>query len=83
MKPRDVTIKTKLGGWVVKVGCTEVVFTDREILFNALRLYLTNPEKTEEEYLDGAINAEFFHFVVRDEVEQTEAENEPLPYVSN
>lgn len=60
MKPRDVTIKTVLNGWIVEVGCQTVVFTSMIDMQNTLRDYLQSPKKTEDKYFKESINAEFF-----------------------
>jgi hypothetical protein len=42
----DVTIKRKLNGWLVQVGCREFVFSlsQEEYFFNLLRLYFHDTE---------------------------------------
>lgn len=52
-----VTIKPVLNGWVVNVGCQEVVFTDLHVMLAQLKQYLTKPSETIKEYLDTSVNA--------------------------
>lgn len=53
---RIIHIKPALNGWVVKVGCREVVFTDLETMLNGLKTYYTYPDLTEDQYLHDAVN---------------------------
>jgi hypothetical protein len=62
MKPRDVTIKTVLNGWIVKVGCQDLVFTSLDVMLKDLTAYLEDPKGTEDRYQAEAVNAEFFNF---------------------
>ena len=47
---REITIKPVLNGYVVTVGCSEVVFTSRKKLVKELARYLKDPQAVEEEY---------------------------------
>lgn len=51
MKPKDIKIETKLNGWVVTVGCSEVVFESRKKMLKELGRYLKDPAKVELEYV--------------------------------
>ena len=62
MKPRDVTIKTVLNGWIVRVGCQHLVFTSLDVMLKDLTAYLEDPKGTEDKYQASAVNAEFFNF---------------------
>jgi transcription initiation factor TFIID subunit TAF12 len=58
---RDVTIRAVLNGFVVKVGCQEVVFESRERLLSELDRYLTDPNTVEQEYREQAVNKELLN----------------------
>lgn len=60
MKPKKITIKTVLNGWKVKVGCSEVVFTDQQQLFTALERYLDDPVPVEKAWCEDSVNAKHF-----------------------
>jgi hypothetical protein len=47
----DVTIKRKLNGWLVQVGCREFVFSlsQEERFYELLRVYFRDPEKAKDE----------------------------------
>lgn len=53
---RRVVIIPVLNGFVVKVGCQEVVIKSVEELGYEIERYYKHPEKVEEEYLKNAIN---------------------------
>ena len=69
MKPRDITIKVVLNGWIVIVGCQTILFTDLVLLTQEIGTYLLDPEDRERHYLETAVNSRFFP--------QTEAEEQP------
>ena len=73
MKPRDITIKTVLNGWIVQVGCQHLVFTSLDVMLKDLTAYLEDPKGTEDKYQAEAVNAELFNFAetvaVADEME--------------
>ena len=48
---RTITIGTVLNGWVVTVGCQQVVFTDWMVLVAAMTEYMKNPAETEHRWL--------------------------------
>lgn len=51
--PRDVTIKPSCNlGFIVKVGCAQLVAADKSALLDGLTEYLNDPEKWEKEYND-------------------------------
>ncbi len=56
MKAKSVMITPALNGFLVKVGCQEVVIGSIPILMHEIGRYYTSPEIVEEEYLKGAIN---------------------------
>jgi len=53
----DINIKSVLNGWIVKVGCQTLVFTDAGHMATQLKLYLDNPKKMEKEYMEKSVNA--------------------------
>ena len=63
---RDVTIKSALNGYVVRLGCQRVVFTDRAQMLRALDDYLENPCEVERTYLEKSINSRQLGFVADD-----------------
>ena len=58
----DVTIKPALNGYVVRVGCQRLVFTDIETVLTELRTYLQKPEETEENYKFNSLNSAIMGF---------------------
>ena len=72
-----ITIRpTHNEGFIVKVGCAEFSFTNKDDLLMALKVYLDNPEKYEKEY--SKIVGET---APTDEVAETEAIRQSLPGV--
>ena len=59
---RDVTIKTALNGYLVRLGCQRVVFTDRAQMLRALDDYLENPREVERMYLENSCNSKQLGF---------------------
>lgn len=53
----DVTIKVALNGYIARVGCQRLVFTDRVQMLKALDEYLENPFKVEQMYRDKSLNS--------------------------
>lgn len=53
---RQIQIDGCLNGWIVKVGCRTVVFTDKVKLVGDLLRYLENPQTVEDEYQKAAVN---------------------------
>lgn len=53
---RDITIKPLLNGFVARVGCQEICFTDKQTMLTALSEYYDNPDAVEERFLKRAIN---------------------------
>lgn len=60
MKPYAVTIKTVLNGWIVKVGCAEVVYTLRSKMLDDLSDYLEDPQAMIKLFKEKSINSELF-----------------------
>ena len=60
---RDVTIKSALNGYVVRLGCQRIVFTDRTHMLQELDKYLENPCEMEEMYKEKSINSRQLGFV--------------------
>lgn len=53
---KKITIKPKLNGWTVEVGCQEVVFQDRKDMLAEIDRYIRNPEEVAKEYAENAVN---------------------------
>jgi len=54
---KTVTIRQVLNGFVVVVGCAEIVFQGKiELLAQELVRYQQNPDEVEKEYRDKSIN---------------------------
>lgn len=53
----DVTIKFALNGFVARIGCQRVVFTNREKMLAELEAYLKNPDELEKKYLCNSMNS--------------------------
>jgi hypothetical protein len=51
---RRVTIWTVLNGWILEVGCQQVVFVDMSVMLSELGRYLSSPAEVEAEYLSRA-----------------------------
>ena len=49
---RPIAITAVLNGYIVSVGCQQVVFNNTETLITELRVYLADPEDTEKRYND-------------------------------
>lgn len=54
-QPHRITILTVLNGFKVKVGCAEILFTNRDQFLNELQRYLDNPGEVEKEYMEKAL----------------------------
>lgn len=48
---REVTIRKKLNGFEVSVGCQSLVFNDKSVMIAELSRYIDNPNQIEKEYL--------------------------------
>ena len=70
---RQITIRPVLNGWIVQVGCSEVVITSQFDMVNELIRYLNSPSAVEKEYLEKAIN--------RDQLSTKGALIEPLSVI--
>ena len=53
---REIKVKPVLNGYVVSVGCQEIVFTNLDVLCDEMKRYYSNPQNTENDYLENAIN---------------------------
>ena len=53
---RPVTITPVLNGFIVKVGCSQVVFTDEDDFIDAFSKWIKDPQGTERSYQKNAIN---------------------------
>lgn len=53
---RQITITPVLNGFIAKVGCQDVVFTDKQSMLTALSEYYDNPDQVEERFLKRAVN---------------------------
>ncbi len=53
---REVTIRPVQNGFLVRVGCSEFVFSNIEHLAGELIRYQKFPEQVEKEYCQNAIN---------------------------
>lgn len=53
---KEIHIKPVLNGFIVKVGCQELVFHDIDHLCGELKRYQANPDMVEKEYLARAVN---------------------------
>lgn len=52
---RDATIKVVLNGFIVIIGCQQVVAETPESLLKLIRNYLDDPEKTEKEMQEKSL----------------------------
>lgn len=53
---REITIRSVLNGFIVRVGCQELVFTSMETITKELIRYQADPGAVEKEYLEHAVN---------------------------
>ncbi len=53
MEPKKISIKTVLNGWRVKVGCQEVVFTNKQEMLAEISAYLDDPVAMENKYKES------------------------------
>lgn len=51
-EPKTITICRQLNGFVVVVGCRNVVFESQEKMLKEIGRYLDDPQKVEKEYLE-------------------------------
>ena len=49
-KPRDITIHAVMNGYLVQVGCQQVVFESTSKLMEELMAYLKDPQAVEKRY---------------------------------
>ena len=57
-----VTIKFALNGFVARIGCQRVVFTDREKMLAELEAYLKNPEEVRKKYLYNSMHSDLMGY---------------------
>ena len=55
---RTITIEPTLNGWIVRVGCQIVVFTNLGKMLHEIYKYIRNPKQVEEAYLAKAENTQ-------------------------
>lgn len=53
---REIYIIPVLNGFVCKVGCQTIVFTTLANMTAEIERYYENPNKTEKEYINKAVN---------------------------
>lgn len=53
---RTVTIDAALNGFIVKVGCQTLVYSDRRTLLDDLDAYMADPAKKEADMRETALN---------------------------
>lgn len=58
----DVTIKFALNGFVARIGCQRIVFTDREKMLAELEAYLKNPDEAEKKYLHNSMHSDLMGY---------------------
>lgn len=50
---KNIEITPLPGGWLVKVGCQPMVYTDKNKLIADLISYINNPQQVERDFLDS------------------------------
>jgi len=53
---RTVTVTAVLNGWMVKVGCQTLVYSDQKSLLKDLGEYMANPQAKEKKFISSAVN---------------------------
>lgn len=53
---REITITPVLNGWVCRVGCQTVVFTEKAIMLARLSDYYSDPNGMEKQFVGNAVN---------------------------
>ena len=53
---RTVTIDAALNGFIAKVGCQTLVYSDRKTLLDDLDAYMADPKKKEADMRETALN---------------------------
>jgi len=53
---RDVTISAVLNGWIARVGCQTLVYTDKKQLLKDLGEYMANPSAKQKKFVETAVN---------------------------
>ena len=56
MRAKSIIITPVLNGFLVKVGCQEVVFTSLDKMTTEIYAYYTDPEAVEKAYVKSAVN---------------------------
>ena len=51
-----ITIEPAQNGWIVKVGCSTFVSTDKEGMLHEIGRYIDDPDRVEKEYQERAVN---------------------------
>ena len=80
---RDVTIKPALNGYVVRLGCQRVVFTDRVQMLQVLDDYLENPYDVERMYLGKSCNSRQLGFATDSSMNAPTEQCYPEPVASS
>lgn len=52
-----ITIKPAKNGWIIKVGCSTFVSTDKDGMLHEIGRYIDDPDKVEKEYSERAVNS--------------------------
>lgn len=53
----ELTIRPVLNGWIIQVGCQELVFSDRVLMFSQVDEYLQQPDVVEKQFREKSVNA--------------------------
>lgn len=53
----ELTIRPALNGWIVRAGCQELIFSDREFMLNQVNEYLQQPDVVEKRFRETSVNA--------------------------
>jgi hypothetical protein len=56
---RAITITPVLNGFLIAVGCQQVVFTDKQSMLAQLSEYYDNPDQVEKRFIERGINKTF------------------------
>ena len=52
----SITIMPAQNGWIIKVGCSTFVSTDRANMLHEIARYIDDPDSVEKEYREVAVN---------------------------
>lgn len=72
---RSFHVRPVLNGYIVDIGCQQVVFTSISSLITAIESYLSNPERVENDWLKNSLNAKH-KFDVPDQCEEPRNETQ-------